>query len=165
MKSEDGLNVTSSANFLSHGNLSLYVSVSPKILTPNESFTITIRLRNIGNTNVRIISPTRWISSYIEIYSENGSQIKYAGPRPSLLPPTDENLRILHPGEEIVNNYYFSWSIKPVQGGVKDWYFPWEGRYKVVVVYTPNIEYSKITLPYWKKRALKDEDWFEINNQ
>jgi len=39
------------------------------------------------------------------------------------------------------------------------------GRYKVVVVYTPNIEYSKITLPYWKERALKDEDWFEINNQ
>jgi len=42
--------VTSSANSLSHGNLSLYVSVSPKILTPNESFTVIIRLRNIGNT-------------------------------------------------------------------------------------------------------------------
>ncbi|KPU62435.1 hypothetical protein EP1X_08790 [Thermococcus sp. EP1] len=107
----------------------------------------------------------RWTSLHIEIYFENGTQIKYTGARPSLLPPTDENLKILHPGEEIVNNYYFSWNTKPVQGEVKDWYFPWEGRYKVVVVYTPNIEYSKRTLPYWKERVLKDEDWFEINNQ
>jgi len=37
--------------------------------------------------------------------------------------------------------------------------------YKAVVVYNPNVEYSKITLPYWKERVSKAEEWFEINAQ
>ncbi|AHF80574.1 hypothetical protein [Thermococcus paralvinellae] len=147
---------------LSKGNLSLSVRVSPKVLTPNESFNIAVRLRNIGNTSVRVVSPVWMASLHIAVYFENGTRIKYAGPRPSFLPLTNENLKILQPGEEIANIYEFSWDAKPGRGGVKDWYFPWKGKYKVVITYNPNLEYSKITLPYWREKILKAEDWFEV---
>lgn len=147
---------------ISKGNLSLSVVVSPKVLTSSKNFNITVTLKNTGSNEVRVIPPIRWVSLRIEIYFENGTQIKYTGPRPSILSPTDENLKVLHPGDEILRNYRFSWGVNPKQDGVRDWYFPWEGRYKVVVVYDPNLEYSKITLPYWKEKMLKGEDWFEI---
>ncbi|WP_324735826.1 hypothetical protein VFC49_01160 [Thermococcus sp. SY098] len=168
-KIEDSVDIMNSENvenntqeMLYKGNLSLSVSVSPKVLTSNEIFNITLRLKNVGAAPVRGIAPMRWISLSIEIYFENGTKIKYTGPRPSLLPPTDENLKVLQPGEEIVGIYRFSWGRRPEGGKIKDWYFPWEGRYRVVVTYNPNVRYSRITLPYWKEKTLKAEDWFEV---
>ncbi|WP_052296223.1 hypothetical protein [Thermococcus barophilus] len=160
MNSENVENSTQ--KMLYKGNLSLSVSVSPKALTSNEIFNITLRLKNVGAAPVRVIAPMRWISLSIEIYFENGTQIKYSGPRPSLLPPTDENLKVLQPGEEIVGIYEFSWGRRHEDGKIKDWYFPWKGRYRVVVTYNPNVRYSKITLPYWREKTLRAEDWFEV---
>ncbi|USG99933.1 hypothetical protein K1720_00115 [Thermococcus argininiproducens] len=103
MKPKNGPELDSYVNPTSKGNLSLSISISPKVLTPNESFNITVMLKNIGNTEVRVLAPMRWISLHIEIYFENGTRIKYTGPRPSLLPPSNENLEILQPREESPN--------------------------------------------------------------
>lgn len=66
-KQEKHDETTSYIDSLSKDNLSISVNIFPKILRPNKSFNVTVRLKNIGTVPVRVVRPTWMAGLHITI--------------------------------------------------------------------------------------------------
>ncbi|MBI5000268.1 MAG: hypothetical protein HZB92_01895 [Euryarchaeota archaeon] len=116
----------------------------------DEELNITIKISNIGLTNVRILEPINY-EHLLEIYTINGSRVNWIGPTYAPPPnyPSDRYLTILNVNEYISYKSQFSrW----------DWAILNNQSYKVIGNYSISKNGGNgITLPYWTGRVISNE--------
>ena len=133
------------------GQLQLILTSDRSDMNINESINITYTIKNIGNSNLRILYP---IGPQIQIFNSTNSSVNWIGPimdPPSS--PTNSNLHVLKKGETKSFNYIISsghWDLKSNE------------TYRIKASYYSGVQ-DQISLPYWKGKVYSNELFFNVN--
>lgn len=132
------------------GELSIVLTIDKKVMGLDGQLNITEKITNSGSTKLRIIRP---FMSLVRLYNSNNTTVEWVGRvADPPAPPTNDNLEILKPGENI-NLIHI----------VANWKWALEGNqtYRAISQYISS-DHDDITLPYWKGEIWSNEVYFHV---
>lgn len=137
------------------GDLTLSLTADRASMDLDGSLNLTYTLRNVGDTDVRLIYPTfHRCFSNVGIFNRTGQHV-YGPPCPDHMPPLmkDDDLHVLRSGEMV--------SFKVVI--TNDSYHMEKGEtYHAFARYYSG-DHERITLPYWKGELGSEKVYFDVD--